>query len=163
MKKCLVLFVIYGVLAMSCHKKGSQSDLSCGIPCPLEVTVLKFRVVDKQSGQDYFFSNPAKYPISALHVRGVQDTADASVYPDSPGRYFIVKPLQEPGTYFYNISIDGLKPDTVQFGLEFASINPALSNAHSCCAPEFYIGQVRLNGESEPDEISDTSVLEIGK
>ncbi|MDR3714863.1 MAG: hypothetical protein P4L51_18790 [Puia sp.] len=162
MRKYWLFLIIWGLLAANCHKKEAQGGVNCdALACPLEAVLLKFRVIDKQTGQDYFFSNPPKYPISALQIKPLEGTADTLFYTDSSLRFFsILFPVA--GNYTYQILVQGLEPDTVQCVVGLIPTGGTANNGRACCLPPFEIQQLLLNGEPVSG-YSDTTVLEIAK
>ncbi|HEY8780467.1 MAG TPA: hypothetical protein VIM16_02540 [Mucilaginibacter sp.] len=85
------LFLVILYLFTSCSQQGMDRN-KCG-PCPLYLQIepnLSFRVVDKATGQDLFFSSPAPYTVAQLKIRHLENGKPDTVFLriDSLDHYF---------------------------------------------------------------------------
>ena len=95
MKRPLLSFYLMGfvllTMIISCQKLASPKEFGClALVTP---AYLKFNVIDKNSGQDLFFSASPKYQIVSLYLfekndKTRKDTIRPDVIGTGPSRYF---------------------------------------------------------------------------
>ena len=85
----IITLALLSALGLGCTSNATNK---CG-PCPLIATVLpniKFRIVDKTTGEDLFFAAAPKYKIGQLRLRHIVNGKADSVFlrVDSAGKKF---------------------------------------------------------------------------
>lgn len=140
----LLLFFSCALFLISCDGKKDKNPCS-GVNCPASILapILPFDIRDKQTGQDWFFSDTPRYPISALHItRNSANTVSSSTNAASSGVSvdLLNSPscfrtyLGGPGNDTLYIQIANLAPDTLSCYVEAIPI--------SCCFSNYRISNV---------------------
>jgi hypothetical protein len=135
----------------ACQKKEPPN--SCGlVNCPNMSLWVRFRIVDKTSGQDYFLSSPPKYPLTALSIRAGNDKS--YFYVDSTNHCINVS-NPGAGPHTLTFSIQDLQPDSISFVSKL--------NTPSCCVLYATLQNLTIDDVPSGAAVSDTTILIIKK
>jgi hypothetical protein len=148
--RCLLLMAI---LALGACQKKKEPPNSCSLEfCPNMSLWVRFRVVDKNTGQDYFMSSPPKYPLSALSIREGND----KIYFYVDSIYHAIN-VSNPGAgpHTLTIAIQDLQPDSISFVSKL--------NMPSCCVLDATLQDLSVDGMPAGASVSDTTILIIRK